>query len=76
VLAAVRGGVTAKALGYRRLVIYTQRGETGGSLHAAGWQVIAYRPPHHGGSRRRWADATPRIFSLVVCPKLSSLILR
>jgi hypothetical protein len=33
-----------KALGYRRLITYTQTGETGASLRAAGWQVIAERP--------------------------------
>lgn len=34
-----------KALGYDRLITYTQAGETGASLRAAGWQVIAERPP-------------------------------
>lgn len=38
----------AKALGYRRLITYTQQGETGASLRAAGWQVIAQRPPRPG----------------------------
>lgn len=38
----------AKALGYRRLVTYTQRGETGSSLKAAGWRVIAERPARTG----------------------------
>lgn len=38
----------AKALGYRRLVTYTQRGESGASLRAAGWTVIAERPPRPG----------------------------
>jgi hypothetical protein len=41
----------SKALGYRRLVTYTQRGETGASLRAAGWRVIAQRPPHAGWDR-------------------------
>lgn len=31
----------AKALGYRRLVTYTQHSETGASLRAAGWQQAA-----------------------------------
>jgi hypothetical protein len=41
----------AKALGYRRLVTYTQDGETGASLRAAGWHVIAERPPRPGWDR-------------------------
>jgi len=41
----------AKALGYRRLVTYTQDGETGASLRAAGWHVIAARPPRPGWDR-------------------------
>lgn len=46
----------AKALGYRRLVTYTQEGETGVSLRAAGWGVIAERKARPGWdmpSRRR-----------------------
>jgi hypothetical protein len=39
--------LAAKSLGCRRMVTYTQRGETGASVRAAGWQVIA------GGSRVR-----------------------
>lgn len=56
----------AKALGYRRLVTYTQAGESGGSLRAAGWRVIAERPARPGWdvpSRPRdghGADAIPR----------------
>lgn len=38
----------AKALGYRRLVTYTQAGESGSSLRAAGWQVVAERPARPG----------------------------
>lgn len=34
----------AKALGYRRLITYTQHSESGSSLRAAGWRVIAERP--------------------------------
>ena len=37
-----------KALGYRRLITYTQAGETGASLRAAGWRVIAERPARSG----------------------------
>ena len=43
----------AKALGYRRLITYTQAGETGASLRAAGWHVVAERP-----ARKGWADST------------------
>lgn len=41
----------AKALGYQRLVTYTQTGETGASLRAAGWRVIAERPALPGWDR-------------------------
>lgn len=37
-----------KALGYTRLVTYTQAGETGASLRAAGWRVVAERPARPG----------------------------
>lgn len=40
----------AKALGYTRLVTYTQAGESGTSLRAAGWRVIAERPATNGWS--------------------------
>jgi hypothetical protein len=36
------------ALGYRRLVTYTQQGESGASLRGAGWRVVAHRPPRPG----------------------------
>jgi len=46
----------AKALGYRRLITYTQHAESGSSLRAAGWQVVAHRPP-----RGTWnAPSRPR----------------
>lgn len=38
----------AKALGYRRLITYTQQGEAGSSLRAAGWSVVAQRPARKG----------------------------
>lgn len=38
----------AKALGFRRLVTYTQEGESGASLKAAGWRIVAERPPRPG----------------------------
>lgn len=40
----------AKALGYRRLITYTQAGESGSSLRGAGWSVIASRPARAGWS--------------------------
>jgi len=41
----------AKALGYTRLITYTQTGETGASLRAAGWRVVAERPARPGWDR-------------------------
>jgi hypothetical protein len=41
----------ASALGYGRLVTYNQDGETGASLRAAGWRIVAHRPAHAGWSR-------------------------
>lgn len=38
----------ARALGYRRLITYTQAGESGASLRGAGWQIVAERPPRKG----------------------------
>lgn len=43
----------AKALGYRRLITYTQAGESGASLTAAGWRLIAERAP-----RANWAASS------------------
>jgi hypothetical protein len=40
----------AFALGYRRVITYTQANEPGTSLKAAGWRVIASRPPRNGWS--------------------------
>lgn len=40
-----------KALGYTRLITYTQAGETGASLRAAGWRVIAERTANPGWDR-------------------------
>ncbi|MEV5878084.1 XF1762 family protein [Streptomyces sp. NPDC052101] len=54
----------AKALGYRRLVTYTQEGESGASLRGAGWRLIANRPPRagwHTPSRPRTDHGTDRI---------------
>lgn len=38
----------AKALGYRKLITYTREDESGSSLRAAGWSVVAQRPPRNG----------------------------
>jgi hypothetical protein len=38
----------ASAMGYRRLVTYTQAGESGASLTAAGWQRVRDLPPRKG----------------------------
>jgi len=47
----------AKALGYRRLITYTRSDESGTSLRAAGWRVVAQRT-----SRRGWnAPSRPRV---------------
>ncbi len=46
----------AFALGYRRVVTYTQAAEGGTSLKASGWKVIASRPARVGWS----APSRPR----------------
>lgn len=38
----------ALALGYRRVITYTQASESGASLRAAGWRVLAQLPPRRG----------------------------
>ncbi len=38
----------AKALGYTRLITYTQAGESGSSLRGAGWRVVAERRARAG----------------------------
>jgi hypothetical protein len=40
----------AQALGYRRLVTYTQANESGASLRAASWRVVGERPARPGWS--------------------------
>jgi hypothetical protein len=40
----------AKALGYRKLITYTQDGESGASLSAANWKIVAQLPPRKGWS--------------------------
>jgi len=46
----------AKTLGYTRLISYTQAGESGAGLRAAGWRVVAHRRPHLGW----WRPSRPR----------------
>ena len=41
----------AWALGYTRVITYTQAGESGASLKAAGYRIIAERPAHPGWDR-------------------------
>lgn len=41
----------ARGMGYRRLITYTQEGESGASLRGAGWRVIAKRPARAGWNR-------------------------
>jgi hypothetical protein len=41
----------ARALGYTRLITYTQAGETGASLRGAGWRIVAERPARPGWDR-------------------------
>lgn len=43
----------AKAMGYRKLVTYTQEGESGASLRGAGWQPVAELP-----ARGSWAASS------------------
>jgi len=43
----------AKALGYRRIVTYTEDSESGASLRAAGWHIIAQLRARPG-----WADSS------------------
>jgi hypothetical protein len=45
------------ALGYTRLITYTQEGESGSSLKGAGWKVLAERPPTKGWS----SPSRPRV---------------
>jgi hypothetical protein len=40
-----------KGLGYRRLITYTQAGESGSSLRAARFRIVAERKPNPGWNR-------------------------
>jgi hypothetical protein len=44
---------TAKGMGYRRIITYTQADETGASLRAAGWVKVKELP-----ARKSWAAST------------------
>lgn len=44
---------TAKGMGYRRLITYTQEGESGASLRGAGWTVVGERK-----ARGSWAESS------------------
>lgn len=55
---------TAKAQGYRRIITYTQDGESGASLRAAGWRKVARRkarPGWNSPSRPRKGRGTDKI---------------
>jgi len=43
----------AKAMGYRRLITYTQADETGASLRAVGWNRVKELP-----ARKSWAESS------------------
>lgn len=49
----------ARGMGYRRLVTYTQEGESGASLRAAGWVVAAELP-----ARASWAESSVKLKAL------------
>jgi len=46
-------------LGYRRLITYTREGESGASLKAAGFKLIATRKP-----RKNWANSSVKLKEL------------
>lgn len=50
----------ARALGYRRLITYTQHGETGASLRGAGWVVVGERPSRGGWQSPSRPDRSDR----------------
>lgn len=54
----------ARALGYRRILTYTQDGENGASLRASGWRNVCDLPPRtgwHTATRPRADRGTDRI---------------
>ena len=46
----------AKAMGYKRLITYTQMDEIGASLRAVGWLFVKTLPPRKG-----WADSSVKL---------------
>lgn len=46
----------ATLLGYRRVITYTREGESGASLKAAGFKMIATRKP-----RKNWANSSVQL---------------
>lgn len=65
----------AFALGYRRVVTYTQAQESGSSLRAAGYRVIASRPPRPGWSapsrprdNEQYRSSQRQLWEVVACP--------
>lgn len=55
---------TVSAAGYRRIVTYTQDGESGASLRAVGWRLVAELSPRKGWdvpSRRREGRGTDNV---------------
>jgi hypothetical protein len=50
-----------RAMGFMRLITYTEEGESGASLRAAGYRIVAVRAP-----RKSWRDSTtdPRLVAM------------
>lgn len=48
-----------QAMGYRRLITYTQEGESGASLRGAGWRLVRSLPP-----RKSWAESSVALRAL------------
>lgn len=48
----------ATLLGYKRLITYTRKDESGSSLKAAGFQLVAVRP-----ARKNWANSSIKLKS-------------
>lgn len=46
----------AKAMGYRKVVTYTQQNESGASLRAVGWKRDSDLPP-----RKNWSESSKRL---------------
>ena len=46
----------AKAMGFKRCITYTQHGETGASLRAAGFVMVKSLP-----ARKSWADSSVKL---------------